>query len=181
MYKDMEVKEEILCLTYNQRKEAIRNGAIFTRGNFFSNTKSIWKMDKEKSSDSLLAYSKTIIEEQKEEETIFYQKWEEILEEGCTLLITKALKDIGVPKDLAQRIQMLQILNTISKDQYRISWEALIDYSDSFNEIYGWNRYMKIAEEKNLGKKDYRIEIETNGLTAEEKAFVKFIFPIGDR
>lgn len=176
--------EEKLCITYEQRKDLIQKGAIFVRGNFFTNEKSYWKMDtsENKNADQnvLLEYTQTIIQEKEEEEAILYQKWENILEEGCTLYIAKALKDIGVPKNIAQRVQMLQILNTISEDQYTITWEHLIKYSKSFNEVYGWDKYLKLAEEKDLGKKDYRVEIETNGLTAEEKAFVRYLFPLGE-
>ena len=91
------------------------------------------------------------------------------------------MKDIGVPEDTEQRIKMLKILNTVSKDQFYVSWEYLIMYSESFNDVYGWEQYMDLAERKNLGKKDYRVEIEQNGLTEEEKAFVRYIFPIGER
>ena len=177
--------EEVLCITYNQRNDIKKKGATFVRGNFFTNEKSYWKIDTDENKNinqnALLEYSQAVVSEKKEEEAALYQKWENLLEEGCTLYIAKALHDIGVPKDIAQRVQMLQILNTVSKDQYRISWEYLIEYSDSFKETYGWDNYLELAERKNLGKKDYRVEIETNGLTAEEKAFVRYLFPIGER
>ena len=182
----MNETKRYLCLSLSQRKDALSNGAVFVRGNVFTGEKSHWEIPEESEDvrfcpEVLSEYSQEVVFEKQEKEKQLYEKWDVLLNEGCTLMIAKALKEIGIPEDVAQRIRMLKILGTYSKEQFYISWEYLIAYSESFNAIYGWEKFTEITESKNIGKKDYRIDIETNGLTEEEKAFVKYVLPIGER
>lgn len=179
-------EKQTLLVSYEQRQDALSNGAIFVRGDFFTGEKSHWEIPVEKedarlNENALQKYQESVVLEQQKKSQELYLQWKNILDDGCTLFIAKALKDIGVPEDINQRIKMLRILNTVSKDQFYVSWEYLTMYSESFNAVYGWEQYMELAERKNLGKTDYLLEIEQNGLTEEEKAFVRYIFPIGER
>jgi len=171
---------KLLTIPFSQRAVAFENGAVFVRGDFFKGTKNTWEMSSssEEEPTSLAEYQQEVVEERINKEKENFEIWRPFLEERCTLDIAKALGTYGVPLDKQQRVQMLKILNAKEPGQYRITWEHLITYSPDFAEKYGWDKYMEIAKEKNLGRGDYLVEVESNGLTEEEKALVLFIFPL---
>lgn len=111
--------------------------------------------------------------------------WSDILgdiKDWDTIKFLSYINEYGVPEDERQRIDMLRLLNTKVNGQYTLSYPALTEYSQAFNETYGWDVVGDITRASGITGANFEIAVYdarcTGVINEEQEALLRFVFPI---
>ncbi len=182
----MDFKEEDrLIVGFENRADAKAHKAVYAHGSFFLGTPNGFYVptaeitndeDGQISSTDreylLMEYgSKEVAEEKKRA-----AKWNEALATKDTLTVATALRDLGMPKQEIQRVEMLNIFRNPGRG-LRIGYDALLKFSEGFYELYNEEQVKKIVVKYLQGGSDYLLTLENSSATREEKELLLFVFP----
>ncbi len=177
-------EEDRLLVSFSQRKDAKDHNAVYIRGSFFRETENGWYApEQENDTDEngtivssgreylLREYGQQEVAEEKNRQAI----WSEAIRSKDTLQIAATLRDLGLPKEEIQRVEILKILRNPGRS-LRLHFEDLQDFSPSFRETYSIDRIKEIVEKHIAGGTDYQLTLENSNATNEEKELIKFVF-----
>ena len=110
--------------------------------------------------------------------------WEELLDYRYWNALTAVLKikQSGLPRTTEQRAKMLNYFASVNTyragEQYNVSYKELCDYSEKFEEAYNYQIVSAIKRHHGITGFNFEMSLNKNELTEEEKALLRFVFPI---
>lgn len=104
--------------------------------------------------------------------------WAGILDSRDSMKIAMTLRDHNVPKEEADRVKMLEILNIRTPGNYPFTYDGMINLSENFEKAYPPEKIQTLAM-KLTSPGNYMMRIRNSDLSAEEKALMYFVLPIG--
>lgn len=115
----------------------------------------------------------------KAENDTFWDTYKDIdMQETDNLELVLGIKKHGLPEDEALRTKILMAFANDRDNQYKLDYEKLYNYSESFREYYPLDKVLYLIKKTITNMQNYIIDINHSNLTDEEKALLFFVIPM---
>lgn len=94
------------------------------------------------------------------------------------LELVLGIKKHGLPDDAELRIKILTNFANDRDNQYKLDYEKLYNYSESFREYYPLDKVLYLIKKTITNMQNYIIDINHSNLSDEDKALLFFVIPM---
>lgn len=94
------------------------------------------------------------------------------------LELVLGIKKHGLPDDAELRTKILTNFTNDRDNQYKLDYEKLYNYSESFREYYPLDKVLYLIKKTITNMQNYIIDINHSNLSDEDKALLFFVIPM---
>lgn len=94
------------------------------------------------------------------------------------LELVLGIKKHGLPDDAELRTKILTNFANDRDNQYKLDYEKLYNYSESFREYYPLDKVLYLIKKTITNMQNYIIDINHSNLSDEDKALLFFVIPM---
>lgn len=94
------------------------------------------------------------------------------------LELVLGIKKHGLPDDAELRTKILTNFANDRDNQYKLDYEKLYNYSESFREYYPLDKVLYLINKTITNMQNYIIDINHSNLSDEDKALLFFVIPM---
>lgn len=94
------------------------------------------------------------------------------------LELVLGIKKHGLPDDAELRTKILTNFANDRDNQYKLDYEKLYNYSESFREYYPLDKVLYLIKKTIMNMQNYIIDINHSNLSDEDKALLFFVIPM---
>lgn len=94
------------------------------------------------------------------------------------LELVLGIKKHGLPDDAELRTKILTSFANDRDNQYKLDYEKLYNYSESFREYYPLDKVLYLIKKTITNMQNYIIDINHSNLSDEDKALLFFVIPM---
>lgn len=94
------------------------------------------------------------------------------------LELVLGIKKHGLPDDVNLRTKILTSFANDRDNQYKLDYEKLYNYSESFREYYPLDKVLYLIKKTITNMQNYIIDINHSNLSDEDKALLFFVIPM---
>jgi hypothetical protein len=94
------------------------------------------------------------------------------------LELVLGIKKHGLPDDAELRTKILTNFANDRDNQYKLDYEKMYNYSESFREYYPLDKVLYLIKKTITNMQNYIIDINHSNLSDEDKALLFFVIPM---
>lgn len=111
--------------------------------------------------------------------SIFWDYYKDTDMQGVdNLELVLGIKKHGLPDDAELRTKILTSFANDRDNQYKLDYEKLYNYSESFREYYPLDKVLYLIKKTITNMQNYIIDINHSNLSDEDKALLFFVIPM---
>lgn len=113
------------------------------------------------------------------ENSNFWAAYKDVdMNEIDNLELVLGMKKHGLPEDAELRTKILTNFANDKDNQYKLDYEKLYNYSESFREYYPLDKVLYLIKKTITNMQNYIIDINHSDLSDEDKALLFFVIPM---